>query len=76
MKTTLSFSALACFPLSLSAATPYINKVYEYLPAPGQFVNTMPEYESGDNASSNLSKVEEAILADNKGLIALSAVRG
>ena len=76
MKTTLFFSALACFSLSLSAATPYINKVYEYLPAPGQFVNTMPEYESGDNASSILSKVEEAILADNKGLITLGALGG
>ena len=29
--------------------SPYIKVVDEYMPAPGQFVNTMPEYEAGDN---------------------------
>ena len=28
--------------------SPYIARVYEYNPAPGQFVNKMPEYEEGD----------------------------
>ena len=28
--------------------SPYISKVYEYCPAPGQFINEMPRYEDGD----------------------------
>ncbi|MDR2473394.1 MAG: hypothetical protein LBD53_07550, partial [Tannerella sp.] len=30
------------------AQSPYINKVYDYVPAPGQFINVLPEYEPGD----------------------------
>lgn len=30
-----------------SGATPYITRVLDYVPAPGQFINTMPEYEEG-----------------------------
>ena len=29
--------------------SPYIAKVYEYCPAPGQFVKEMPRYEEGDS---------------------------
>lgn len=41
--------------------SPYITRVYEYCPAPGQFVNTMPEYEDGDTYSTMLAKVESCI---------------
>lgn len=40
----------------------YINKVYEYRPAPGQFINTLPEYESGDTEADMIRKVEEKIV--------------
>lgn len=36
--------------------SPYISKVYEYRPAPGQFVNTMPQYEAGDSYEDMLKK--------------------
>ena len=37
----------------------YITKVLEYLPAPGQFVNVLPTYASGDNATSMCAKCLE-----------------
>ena len=33
-----------------------LNKVFEYMPAPGQFVNELPKYESGDDAQSMTDK--------------------
>lgn len=36
-----------------------IARVYEYCPAPGQFVNTMPEYTDGDTAEDMRRKAEE-----------------
>ncbi|BEG98282.1 PKD domain-containing protein [Bacteroides sedimenti] len=34
----------------------YITKVLEYVPAPGQFVNVLPAYTSGDNAATMCAK--------------------
>ena len=34
--------------------SPYISKVYEYCPAPGQFINTMPEYADGDTYADDI----------------------
>lgn len=34
----------------------YISKVYEYCPAPGQFINEMPRYEEGDTYETILQK--------------------
>ena len=34
------------------AYSPYITKVYEYRPAPGQFVNELPKYTEGDTEES------------------------
>ena len=34
----------------------YITKVLEYVPTPGQFVNAIPAYASGDNATSMCAK--------------------
>ncbi len=56
--------------------TPYISKVYEYCPAPGQFVNTMPEFESGDTYADMLRKVENCISGTNDELITLGAYGG
>lgn len=56
--------------------TPYITKVLEYCPAPGQFVNTMPEYEEGDTEETMKAKVLEAIGNNNRGLITLGGFGG
>ena len=66
--------------VSLCAAaqnSPYISKVYDFLPAPGQFVNELPEYMDGDSHEAILAKVEEQICGDkNPGMISLGAFGG
>ena len=58
------------------AYSPYISKVLEYNPAPGQFVNTMPMYESGDTYETMRRKAEESISGTNNTLISLGAWGG
>lgn len=56
--------------------SPYISKVYEYCPAPGQFINEMPRYEEGDTYESILQKVEESISGTNDIMISLGGYGG
>ena len=58
------------------AYSPYISKVLEYNPAPGQFVNTMPLYEQGDTYETMRRKAEESISGTNNTLISLGAWGG
>ena len=54
----------------------YITNVYEYCPAPGQFVNLLPEYKEGDTEVSMIKKVEECISGKNDVLISLGGYGG
>ncbi len=56
--------------------SPYISRVYEYRPAPGQFVNEMPRYEAGDSYASILQKAEESISGTNDIMITLGGYGG
>lgn len=58
--------------------TKYITRVLEYLPAPGQFVNQLPEYEDGDTQEIMNRKALEAIGGINrdKDMISLGAWGG
>ncbi len=56
--------------------SPYISKVYEYCPAPGQFVNEMPRFEPGDTYQSILRKAEESISGTNDIMITLGGYGG
>lgn len=56
--------------------SPYISKVYEYRPAPGQFVNTMPQYEAGDSYDDMLRKVEESLSGTNDIMVSLGGFGG
>ncbi len=56
--------------------SPYISKVYEYNPAPGQFVNEMPRYEEGDSYADILQKAEESISGTNDIMITLGGFGG
>ena len=58
------------------AYSPYISKVLEYNPAPGQFINTMPQYEEGDTYETMRQKAEESIAGTNRSLISLGAWGG
>lgn len=57
-------------------ATAYVTRVLDYRPAPGQFVNTMPEYEEGDTQEIMNSKVLDAIGGGRKGMITLGGYGG
>ncbi len=54
----------------------YITEVYEYRPAPGQFVNELPKYKEGDTEESMLKKVLECICDKNDVLISLGSYGG
>ncbi len=56
--------------------SPYISRVYEYRPAPGQFVNEMPRYEEGDTYETILQKAEESISETNDTMITLGGYGG
>lgn len=56
--------------------SPWITKVYEYCPAPGQFVNEMPQYEKGDTYADILQKCEESISGKNDVMISLGGYGG
>lgn len=56
----LVLCAFAC--LIARAQEAYISKVYEYKPAPGQFINVLPEYEDGNTEADMIRKVEEKIV--------------
>lgn len=44
--------------------SPYTANVYEYRPTPGQFVNTMPFYEDGDDEETMRRKAEDDLVND------------
>ncbi|MEG1573344.1 MAG: cell surface protein, partial [Bacteroidales bacterium] len=56
--------------------SPYITKVFEYRPAPGQFINEMPLYEKGDTKERMVQKVQNCIQGDTKILISLGGYGG
>ena len=61
MKRTLLLS-LVFFALLVQAQNkPYITKVYDFMPAPGQFVNTSPKLKEGEPIDSLIARVERVI---------------
>ncbi|OAV72339.1 Kappa-carrageenase precursor [Bacteroidales bacterium Barb6] len=67
-----------CLTMQAHAQSPYIHKVYEFRPAPGQFTNDLPEYEPGDTQADMNHKVEEYIAGENHntGMISLGGYGG
>jgi hypothetical protein len=58
------------------AQSPYIHKVYEYRPAPGQFVNELPEYKKGDSSNDMRMKAEEYLANNERILVSLGGYGG
>lgn len=56
--------------------SPYIARVYEYRPAPGQFINEMPKYEEGNTEADMIQKAEDCISGTNDVMISLGAYGG
>ena len=51
-----------------------IDRVFEYMPAPGQFVNLLPKYDEGDDAASMAAKCLTAL--QSGGMITLGGFGG
>ncbi len=67
-------AAVAAFILAAFASlqtmadnSPWLSRVFDYSPAPGQFVNELPEYEEGDTAADMVAKAEEYICGQRSG---------
>lgn len=84
MKKILSISLALVSTVMMAQVNPYINKVYEYVPAPGQFVNAnYPTYNQGETAAEILARVDSTLAKapnnvpnDLSGLICLGAWGG
>ena len=76
MKKHLTTLILLIFLIKMQAQSPYISRVYDFCPAPGQFVNKLPEYEEGDTRADIIRKVEECIVGDEKILVSLGGYGG
>lgn len=69
--------AMAMCGAFLSAQhSPYISRVFEYRPAPGQFVNELPMYEEGDTENDMRLKAEESIEGTQNVLVSLGGYGG
>ncbi len=58
------------------AYSPYIARVYEYRPAPGQFVNVLPKYEEGDTEETMRQKAEDCLAYNAGSMISLGGYGG
>lgn len=57
-------------------ASAYIAKVFDYLPAPGQFVNELPKYISGDTHETMVGKAGKELVGENANTITLGGWGG
>lgn len=55
---------------------PYIKTVFEYRPAPGQFVNKLPLFEIGNTEEDMRNKAESAIANNKREMISLGGFGG
>lgn len=68
------FVLLCC--ISAHAQSPYIAAVDEYVPAPGQFINTLPEWQEGDTAAEMVGRCTEALANNAQGMVCLGSWGG
>lgn len=61
---------------AVSSNNRYLCHVYEYMPAPGQFVNLLPAYEAGDDYERMCRKCEQSIAANAGGMVTLGGWGG
>lgn len=58
------------------SATAYITKVFDFMPAVGQFTNELPKYETGDTQQQMNEKVLRSIGNNKRGMISLGGFGG
>ncbi|MBR1917754.1 MAG: cell surface protein [Bacteroidaceae bacterium] len=75
-KTTLLIVTLFAFGYTGAQNSPYINKVYDFRPAPGQFVNTLPAWEEGDTEADMIRKANDCLADNNQEMVCLGGFGG
>jgi len=76
-KTSLQISFTGEENTTDESVSQYISKVYDYSPAPGQFINELPPYQVGDTKEDMIKKVEDCISGVSNGtLISLGGFGG
>ena len=63
-------------PTPSPSSLPYVTRVLEYRPAPGQFVNTLPEYKDGDTQETMNKKALALVGGSNSSIITLGSWGG
>lgn len=58
------------------AYSPYITRVHEYRPAPGQFVNELPRYTEGDTEETMRQKAEDCLAYNAGTMVSLGGYGG
>jgi len=77
MKKSLLLAMAAMATLSAGADnSPYIAHVYDYRPAPGQFVNVFPAYKPGYNQDSINAQLEASLCGKLTGSVSLGSYGG
>ena len=78
MKTQFLISAALLCSLGLNAEnTPFVSKIHEFVPAPGQFINELPEVPADADYEEVLQLVAEQICGDERpGMISLGNFGG
>ncbi len=74
--TLLLLVGMLLVPAILNAQSPYIYKVYDFQPAPGQFVNVLPQYKTGDTKEDMITYVENYISGTESFDVSLGAYGG
>lgn len=57
-------------------SSPYISEVFDYMPAPGQFVNELPKYVAGDTHKDMVRKAGEWLVGEDAWMITLGGWGG
>lgn len=76
MKNILLYLSMTMLPLVSGAQSKYIEAVDEYVPAPGQFVNTLPTATTEDTPATMAQKCTEAIAGGKGDMVTLGAYGG
>ena len=77
MKKSLLLAMAMTAALAASAGnSPYIAHVYDYLPAPGQFVNVYPAYRPGYTQDSINAQLETALVGKTNATVSLGSYGG
>jgi len=58
------------------AQSPYLSGVFDYLPAPGQFVNELPKYTAGDTRETMITKAAKELTGEDANMITLGGWGG